>query len=265
MATITGLITVNQKDVLEVDANPAAGGGTAANMGSLAMYDSGVTGSLYLKTGSLDTDWTALYPESDPYWALDGNTVGSIKTIGTIDNFDQPFIRNNIEVMRTVGVSAAVSGLLIGLNASLGGRLQLTPNAAGDDLLKEILSPTSNPTINVSRMFRATTIGALTSTFNIAIPSAYNALLEARVVANQTGGATGAVGDGGSYVRTCHASNVAGTVTMFKQQTDYTYEIAGGMDFALSAAGANIVGTVTGSAGRNLSWGSRVELLMITT
>ena len=33
-------------------------------------------------------------------WALNGNTVGSLKTIGTIDNYDLPFITNNIERMR---------------------------------------------------------------------------------------------------------------------------------------------------------------------
>jgi hypothetical protein len=33
-------------------------------------------------------------------WALNGNTVGSLKTIGTIDNYDLPFITNNTEKMR---------------------------------------------------------------------------------------------------------------------------------------------------------------------
>lgn len=33
-------------------------------------------------------------------WALNGNTVGSLKTIGTIDNYDLPFITGNTERMR---------------------------------------------------------------------------------------------------------------------------------------------------------------------
>lgn len=33
-------------------------------------------------------------------WALNGNTVGSLKTIGTIDNYDLPFITGNTEKMR---------------------------------------------------------------------------------------------------------------------------------------------------------------------
>jgi hypothetical protein len=33
-------------------------------------------------------------------WALNGNTVGSLKTIGTIDDYDLPFITHNTEKMR---------------------------------------------------------------------------------------------------------------------------------------------------------------------
>jgi len=264
MANVTGLITVNGKDIIEVDADPSAGGGTPAERGSLAMYDSGAVGQLYLKTGTGDTAWSLVDTNASD-WNLGGNTLGANTSIGSIDDFDQIFIRNNIELMRTVGSSAAVQGLLIGLNASLGGRLQLAPTAAGDDILKEVFSPTSNPTIKVSRMFRTTTVGAVTGTFTIAVPSAYNALIVSNVVANQTGGATGAVGDGASFIRTCHASNVGGTVTMFKQQTDYTYEIVAGLNYNLAASGANIVGTVTGVASRNISWGNYTTLLMITT
>ena len=36
-------------------------------------------------------------------WALNGNTVGSVKTIGTIDNYDLPFITGNTEKMRLTG------------------------------------------------------------------------------------------------------------------------------------------------------------------
>lgn len=34
------------------------------------------------------------------YWGLSGNTVGSLKKIGTVDNFDFPIITNNAEVVR---------------------------------------------------------------------------------------------------------------------------------------------------------------------
>lgn len=57
MANILGLVTVNEKDILEVDADPAAGGGTPAPSGSLAMWDNAGVGSEYIKIGPLDTDW----------------------------------------------------------------------------------------------------------------------------------------------------------------------------------------------------------------
>lgn len=264
MANVLGLITVNGKEILEVDADPSAGGGTPSPIASLAMYDSGAAGFLYLKSGAADTAWTLMDSNAND-WQLGGNTLGANTSIGSIDDFDQIFIRNNIELMRTVGSTAATQGLLIGLNASLGGRLQLAPDAAGDDILKEVLSPTSNPVIRVTRMHRLTTVGAATANFSLAIPTDYNAQVKSKVTARQTGGSTGATGDGASYERTCHGSNVGGTVTRFGLQTDYTYEIAGAMNFTLAASGANIQGTVTGSANRNLSWGIYSELLLITT
>jgi hypothetical protein len=60
MANITGLITVNDKQVIEVDADPSAAGGTAAALGSLALFSNGSTATIYLKSGTLDTNWTAL-------------------------------------------------------------------------------------------------------------------------------------------------------------------------------------------------------------
>jgi hypothetical protein len=52
---------------------------------------------------------------------------------------------------------------------------------------------------------------------------------------------------------------------MFKQQSDYTYEIVNQLNFALSANAGNIRGTVTGVADRDISWGVHSELILITT
>lgn len=58
MALILGLITVNGKDILEVDAIPSAAAGTPAPVGSIAMYDNGLgVGQEYVKIGAADTAW----------------------------------------------------------------------------------------------------------------------------------------------------------------------------------------------------------------
>lgn len=60
MANITGLLTVNDKQILEVDSDPSAILGVAAPIGSLALFDSGSSGVLYVKSGSADTAWSII-------------------------------------------------------------------------------------------------------------------------------------------------------------------------------------------------------------
>jgi len=264
MANITGQITVNNKVILEVDADPSAAAGTEATMGSLACFDSGSAGSVYIKVGAADTAWSQIDTPENGDWKLNGNTLGANASIGSLDDFDQLFIRNNIELMRTVGSTAAAQALLIGLNATLGGRLQIGSITSGAELFKQALSPGATEVIKVSRMHRSTTIGAVSATFDIAIPSDYNANVMSNAVVLQTGGATGSVGDGASYIRTVHARNLAGTVTILGGvQTDFTYEIANPLNYTLGVSGGNVRGTATGAAGRNLSWGIYSEILMI--
>lgn len=263
MATITGLITVNGKDILEVDADPGAGGGTAAARGSLAMFDSGAAGFLYLKTGTADTAWTVVDSNASD-WLLTGNTLTGTEFFGSLNDEDVVLRRNNIEQMRLIGASAALQGVLIGLNATLGGRLQISPSAAGDDIIKEIFGA-SNQIINVTRMFRGTTIGAASVNFDIAIPTDYVALIETKTAARQTAGAGGAVGDGASYIRTIHANNLAGVVTILKTQTDFTYEIAEGLNFSAAVSTTNVRFTGLGVATRNFTWGVHTKLLLTTT
>lgn len=263
MAAITGLITVNNKLILEVDADPSAGGGTVAGRGSLAMFDTGAIGQLYLKTGAADTAWS-LIDNTAADWLLAGNALTGAEKFGSTNDFDVPFIRNNIEAMRIVGTTAALQGILIGLNASLGGRLQLQPTNQGDDILKQIHGAT-NQIINVTRMYRKTTVSNAVSTFTIAVPNDYNALIETKVIGIQTGGATGAVGDGASYIRTLHVQNIGGAVAIMQTQTDFTYEIVAGFNFTSLASGADVEYSIQGVLNRNVSWGIKTELTLATT
>jgi hypothetical protein len=265
MANIIGLITVNGKDILEVDADPSAGLGTPAPVASLAMWDNAGVGNVYFKTGAADTAWNTF--DTTPSWDLVGNTLtgGTPATpnefFGSTNDYDVTFRRNNLEQMRLVN-----GALLVGLSASLGGRLQINDATAGADLMKEILDAAgSTPIINVSRMFRVTTTNATPATFNIAVPNDRNALINVSACVRQTAGSTGAIGDGASYQRTLHASNVGGTVSIFKPQTDYTYEVAGGLNLSAVASGANVEYSAQGATNRSLTWGVRATLLITNT
>lgn len=57
MANILGRLTNNEVEILQVDAAPGSGAGTSAPIGAVAAFNSGSTGTAYLKTGALDTAW----------------------------------------------------------------------------------------------------------------------------------------------------------------------------------------------------------------
>lgn len=65
MANIIGLITINNKEVLEIDAAPAAGLGTAAPVGSIAMFNDAGVGKMYIKAGALDTEWDRVLTDAE--------------------------------------------------------------------------------------------------------------------------------------------------------------------------------------------------------
>lgn len=54
---VKGQISVNEQDILVVDADPSTAGGVVAKIGSLAMKESAPSG-LWQKTGANDIDWT---------------------------------------------------------------------------------------------------------------------------------------------------------------------------------------------------------------
>lgn len=107
MATKTGTITVNEKLVLEVSSNPAAGAGTPADPGSVAMFDNAGSGEFYLKTGAADTAWslliTATIADSDDGDAWYIIPLGTTKTV-----FEN--IESNVLQRVTIDGSLVVNG-----------------------------------------------------------------------------------------------------------------------------------------------------------
>lgn len=57
MANILGRQTVNEKEVIEVDADPSAVAGTVSPAGSLAMWNDAGVGKEFIKVGAADTAW----------------------------------------------------------------------------------------------------------------------------------------------------------------------------------------------------------------
>lgn len=266
MASVLGLITVNGKQVLEVDADPAAALGTTAPIGSLAMYDSGTVGSLYIKTGSADTAWQRVDVPEGQDWQIDGNALTGASAgapnefFGSTNDYDLAFKRNNTELMRLVS-----DGLLIGLNSSLGGRLQIQASALGSDLMKQI-SPnggSGSQVIHLTRQYKVqTTDSTATTLADISVPSGAVAGIDAKIVCRQHGGTAGSTGDGASYVRNIHARNNAGTVSVRQNATSVTSEDSNSFNVIVSANIANVRIQAVGDTDRNIAWFAHVEMLL---
>lgn len=265
MATITGLITVNDKSVIEVDDVPSSGAGTPAPIGSIAMFDSGVLGTLYLKTGATDTAWSRV-DVSDQDWALDGNalTGGTPATpdqkFGSTNDYDVIHIRNNTELMRLVA-----EGLLIGLSANAGGRLQVEASALGAELFRQ-QSPSGDATakvvkVTVQRKVQ-TTDATVTTLADIAVPTDSVIKLNFECVARQHSGAAGTIGHGAAFDRTVMARNIGGTVFIKTEQNSFTSHDSAFVLQNASVSTTNVRYEVKGEVNKNIAWSAHYSFML---
>jgi hypothetical protein len=269
MANIIGLQTVNSKQILEVDDVPSVLPGTPAPMASIAQFDNGTVGRVFIKFGAADTAWKEFDISEGMDWELFGNPLtGTNATtpdqkFGSTNDFDVIAVRNNIEAWRAV-----LGGILIGLNASLGGRLQLGSSGQGADILKEVLPAGgvgTSPVIHVTRAYKVLTTDATPATLaDIAIPTDSVVHLNAKIAARQTGGSAGTAGDGAAYTREIHARNVGGTVSIRLNQTSFTSEDALLFNVTPSVSTTNVRLQAAGLANRNMAWAAYAELLIVT-
>lgn len=138
-------------------------------------------------------------------WGLNGNTVGSVKSIGTIDNFDLPFIVNNAEVGRfTVGGSFGIG--VTALSARLhiqGSTHDITAYAlkVQDDLGGNLISARNDGLVIINDL----TIGKGAGTGNV-VNSAYGVNV---LNLNTTGTNVTGVGYNSLYSNTTGDSNSA--------------------------------------------------------
>lgn len=270
MANVTGLITINGKQVIEVDAVPSASSGTAAPIGSLALYDSGAAGSLYVKAGAADTAWSEVpLTASAAAWLLAGNTLtgGAANTpnefFGSNNDYDVVFKRNGAEQYRLQS-----GAFLIGLAATGGGRLQVEAAALGNEILKQT-SPNGGSgakVAHVTRQHKAQTTNATPAILAaLTLAASTRTMAKYMVGCNQHGGAGGALGDGGNWIRTIDAKRLAaGGAVLNRVQTDFTSKdvAALSVDFAVATNDINL--SVTGTATRNLAWSAHAEIMVIS-
>jgi len=101
MANIIGRLTNNEVEVLQVDAVPSAGGGTSAPIGAIAAYNNGSVGTLYLKTGALDTAWDQLNSSAVSGTVLSG-VAGRLSVYPNTNNIlDDEYIQNGQSITVT--------------------------------------------------------------------------------------------------------------------------------------------------------------------
>ena len=109
----------------------------------------------------------------------------------------------------------------------------------------------------------STTDATVTTAATVATTSSATFLIDTRIIARRTGGASGATGDGAGYELTGVAKNIAGTVTIIGQTVTFTGESQAGWDVALAVSGANILVRVTGAAANNVNWSVSGRTLVV--
>lgn len=233
MANILDRITIGDIQQLTVDADPAAASGTVAPIGSVAT-DTG-TGLRYVKTGALDTAWTE-DKAGDVDLTADVTGVLSEANGGT-------------------GESTYTDGqVLIG---NTGGGLTKNTLTGGDNITVTNGSGAitiAAPGLIAETLSSVTTFDATVTTIDtIAIPTNSLVLIQVKVCSIITGGVSGNINDSNAYIKTAHAVNRAGVVTLFTQ-SDFTYEDEPSFNSDLAVSGTNVLIRVTGNLNNTVDW-----------
>lgn len=114
-----------------------------------------------------------------------------------------------------------------------------------------------------SEGFASTTDATVTTIDTINVPTGRLFHVKTTVVGKRTGGASGTDGDCASYYMTATYKNVAGTVSIVGALDVVANEDQVGWDATQTISGTNVLVTVTGASGNNVSWSSRSEIVKV--
>lgn len=107
----------------------------------------------------------------------------------------------------------------------------------------------------------ATTDATVTSLYTFTVPTNTVVKIEVDVIGRRTGGSAGTVGDSSAYTRTARVNNIAGTLTLFNLQSDYTSESNNATNCIVDVSGTTVRVQVTGAANNLYTWFAHVKIL----
>lgn len=93
---IVGRITIDNILIVTVDADPSAGGGLTAPIGTIAVFPQGATAQQYLKTNTSDTSWTEQPNSPALVAAITQIQAGVAAAAGTSSSFARGDHKHNI-------------------------------------------------------------------------------------------------------------------------------------------------------------------------
>lgn len=189
MANIVGRLTNNEVEILQVDAIPSAGAGTAAPIGAIAAFNNGTTGTLYLKTGALDTAWDQLNSSAVSGTVLSGVAGRLTVYPGSSNVVDDEYFQNALS-MTVSHVSQPSRAVAI---------VYSIPNPGNSVSAADFVLTEGNQQINGNKTLGGNLVvqgnldvqGALTT-----IESTVTQISDPTITLNHGGGATSAAGAG---------------------------------------------------------------------
>jgi hypothetical protein len=160
------------------------------------------------------------------------------------------------------GTTASTGEIAIGTPPSTGVKFQVHQSTLGGEVLRlTSVATNDDPLVSVYQQRVATTDATVTTLHSLATTTDYTYVVEVKVIARRTGGASGAAGDSAGYSLLGTFKNVAGTVTQVGTTSVVaTHESQAAWDCVFDISTTNIRVRITGAAGNNVTWHSTVEL-----